>query len=314
MSNKVFILEFLPNELLIELFKYFKTEDLFRIFYNLNFRFNCLIQSLIHLNYSTDKNDHHLSYPYIRTLIINSTITDKLHLFPNVRRLILSYVTDDLISQLNTSILPHLEYLSIDYKVHPYYMSDLRNKIFSNTFPCLKSCYISRMNLLQSLTQTLSLRFLKLNDIDLSIYLSILFACPNLYFLKFKLSIPSKIQSNIVLHRNLKQLIINMNSDYWPWDDHILEDYLLCIPNLEQFRISRSIAREATMINYLQYYDWLSSIVTSHLFLLSRFRFDLYFNRSYGLIENDFQDICRDLESRFFNVYRNRYDSRLIVV
>jgi hypothetical protein len=308
MSNNRFQLEFLPNELLIELFKYFQTEDLFRIFYNLNFRFNYLIQSLIHLSYSTDKHDH-LSYPYIRTLIINSIIIDKLHFFPNVRRLMLNYVTNDLISQLNTDTLPNLEHLSINHKVHPYHMLDLRNKIFSSTFPYLKSCYISRMNSFQSWTQTFSLRFLTLNDIDSSIYLSILSACPNLYFLKFKLSIKSKIQSNLVLHTNLKHLIINMNSDYWPWDDQIFEDYFLCIPNLEQFRISRSIGRDTTMINYLQYYDWLSSIITtSHLFLLDHFRFDLYFNRSCELIASNFEEICCDLKTRFLNIYQNSID------
>jgi len=318
MTNNVFLLEFLPNELIIELFKYFKTFDLFRTFYNLNFRFNCLIQSLPHLIYSTtNKNDNHiLSYPYIRTLIINTTIEDKLYWLPNVRRLILNYVTDDLIYQLNTDILSNLEYLSIDYKVHPFYMSDLRRKIFSNTFPNLKYCYISRIkppDVLQQWTQTLSLRFLKLNDIDSLIYLSILLACPNLYFLKFKLSIKSKIQSNIVLHINLKRLIINMNYDNWPWDDSILEDYLLCVPNLEQFRICRSISRDSNVMNYLQYYDWLSSIISSHLLSLYQFKFDLYLNRSNSLIEFDFQNICHHLKRQFNNVYKGRYQSRLVV-
>jgi len=303
---------------MIELFKYFKTQDLFQTFYNLNLRFNYLIQSLNHLIYSTNKNDDHytLSYPYIRTLIINTPINDKLSCFLNVRRLILDYVTDDLISQLNTYILPNLEYLSIDHKVHPFYMSELNRKIFSNTFFNLKYCYISRIkssNTFQQWTQTLSLNFLKLNNIDSFIYLSILLACPNLYFLKFKLSIQSKIQSNIVLHNNLKRLIININYDDWPWDDNILEDYLLCVPNLEQFRICRSISRDLNVMNYLQYYDWMFSIISSHLSFLYRFRFDLYLNRSYGLVEFDFSDVSCRLKRKFNNVYKGRYQSRLVV-
>jgi hypothetical protein len=318
MTNQVFRLEFLPNELMIQLFKYFQTKELFRIFYNLNFRFNCLIQSLMHLNYSTDEKENSiLSYPFIRTLIINTTIPDQLNSFPNIHRLILDYVTDDLISQLNTNILPSLEYLSINHKVHPFHLSDLRRKIFSNTFPNLKSCYLSRIrlpNTLEQWTETLSLRVLKLNDIDSFIYLSILFACPNLYFLKFKLSIKSKIQSNIVLHTNLKRLIIDMQHDHWPWDDSILEDYLLCVPNLEQFKISRSISRDLYMIDYLQYYDWLSTIISSHLTSLCRFRFELSMNRSQGLIEFDFPDICCELKRKFNNVYKGRYEYRLVVL
>jgi len=99
-------------------------------------------------------------------LIINSPIENELYCFPNVRRLILDYVTDDLITQLNRDILPNLQYLSINHKVHPLYMSDLRTKIFSNIFPNLKYCYISRIkspNILEQWTQTLSLKFLKIN-------------------------------------------------------------------------------------------------------------------------------------------------------
>jgi len=317
MTNKVFVLEFLPNELIIELFQYFTTQDLFQSFYNLNFRFNHLIQSLTHLTYSTNRKDNSiLSYPYIRTLIINAKIQDRLICFPNIRRLILDYVTDDFILQLTKDILPNLEYLSIYHKVHPFSMFDLRSKIFSNTFPNLKYCYISRMKppcSIQQWTQTLSLRCLKVNEINSFIYTSILLACPNLYFLKFKLSIRSKIQSNIVLHTNLKRLIINMTYDDWPWDDTVLEDYLFCVPNLEQFRIYRSIPGDLNIMDYLEGYDWCSSIISSHLLSLYRFQFDLCVRRSNGLIELDFQNICYRLKRIFNNVYKDRYQFRLKV-
>lgn len=319
MINHVFLFEFLPNEIIIESFKYFKTSELFQSFYNLNFRLNSLIQSLTHLIYSTNEYDNHiLSYPYIHTLIIHNTIQDKLNCFPNVRRLILDYVTDDFISQFNSSNLPNLEYLTIEYKVHPFYISDLHRKIFSNTFSKLKFCYLSRIKLperIQPWTSTLSLRFLKLNDIDSFIYISILSTCPNLNYLKFKLSIKSKIQSNIVLHSNLKKLIINMNYDNWPWDDTILKEYLLCLPNLEQFKLSRSISKDLTMINYLENYDWLFSIISSHLLVLYRFKFELYFNRSnISLINFDFLDICFRLKRNFHKIYKGQYQSQLVIV
>ncbi|CAF1411572.1 unnamed protein product [Adineta steineri] len=317
MTNIVFLLEHLPNELIIELLKYFKAQELFQSFYNLNIRFNSLIKSLTHLIYSTKQNDNHiLSYPYIRTLIIDTKIQDQLRYFTNIRRLILDYATDDFISQFNGNILPNLEYLSIYHKIHPFYMPDLRTKIFSNTFPNLKYCYISRMRppcTIQEWTQSLSLRFLKVNEINSFIYTSILQACPNLYFLKFKLPIKSKIQSNIIKHMNLKRLIINMNYDDWPWDDTILEDYFSCVPNLEHFRISRSITIDENTIHYLQCYDWLLGIISSHLFSLYQFKFDLCVNRFNQLNELDFQDICYRLKTKFNNVYHGRYESRLVV-
>ncbi|CAF4578456.1 unnamed protein product [Rotaria sp. Silwood2] len=317
MTNNMLLLENLPNEIIIELFKYIKARDLFQSFYNLNSRFNYLIQSLTHLTYSTDKNDNYtLSYPFICTLIINTKIENKLTCFSNLHRLILDYVTDDLISQLNNNILPNLEYLAISHTVGPFYMPDLRAIIFSNTFSNLKYCYISRMTppyTSREWTQSLSLRFLKVNDIDSSIYISILLACPNLYFLKFKLPKKSKIQSHIVVHTSLKRLIINMHYDEWPWDDSILEDYLSCVPNLEQFRICRSISVDSNTIGYFQCYDWLSTIISKHLLTLDRFKFDLRIKRPSGLIEYDFQDICRCLKKTFNNIFKDRYQSRLVV-
>ena len=316
MTINIFLLEFLPNELIVELFKYFKTQDLFQAFYNLNTRFNYLIHSLTHLTYSTNETDNYPpSYPFIRTLIIDTKIEDRLNCFPHVRRLILDYITDDLISQLNTSILPNLEHLSIYHKVNPLYMPDLRTKVFSNIFPTLKYCYISRMKPpyeIQKWTQSLSLRCLKLTNIDSFIYTSVLTACPNLYYLKFNLLNQSAIQSDIVLHTNLKQLVINMIHDDWPWDDSVIEVYLSCVPNLEQFRIYRSVSGDLNVMDYFQYYDWLLSIISSRLVLLSQFKFVLWIKRFNGLINCPLQDIYYCLERKFNNVYKGRYRSRLV--
>ncbi|UJR32275.1 hypothetical protein I4U23_019740 [Adineta vaga] len=318
MTNQVFLLELLPNELLIELFKYFQTQDLFQAFYNLNFRLNHLIHSLTHLIYSTNQqNDRIQSYPYIRTLIIDTHIHPQLICFPNIRRLSIDYVTDGFISQFNGHVFPFLEFLSVDHKIHPFYMSDLRARIFSNTFPNLKYCSISRMRspcINQEWTQSLSLRYLKFNEIDSIIYTSILTACPNLSVVKFKLPTRSKIQTNFIKHIHLKRLIINMNYDEYPWDDSILESYLLCVPNLEQLKISRSVSSiNSNIMQQLQCYDWLLSIISSHLSKLDRLKFDLCVRRSQELIELNFQDICSQLKRQFYHVYKNRYESRLVV-
>ncbi|CAF2074315.1 unnamed protein product [Rotaria magnacalcarata] len=317
MTNNVFLFESLPNEIIIELFKYLEARDLIQAFYHLNSRFNCLIRSLTHLIYSTNKNDNCiLSYSFIYTLVINTKIEDKLSCFPNIHRIVLDYVTDDLITQFNSQALPYLEYLSVSHKVSPFYMPDLRGKIFSNEFPNLKSCYISRMKpayTLREWTRSPSLRFLKLNDIDASIYTSILLACPNLYYLKFRLPERSKIESNIMLHSNLKRLLINLNHDEWPWDDNVLDGYLACVPNLEKLRINRSVSVDSNVMNFFQHYDWLLPTISKRLLVIDRFEFDFNIKRANGFVEYDLQEISRCLTNKFNNVYRNRFNSRLVI-
>lgn len=317
MSKNGCQLESLPNEIIIEIFRYFETRDLFQAFYNLNHRFNTLVQSLTHLIYSTNKTDNlPISYPFIYTLVINTSVENTLTCFPNVHRIILDYVTDNLMTQLNSRVLPYLEYLSISHKVSPFYMPDLRGKIFSNAFPNLKYCYISRMKpayTLREWTQSSSLRYLKVNEIDASVYTSILLACPNLYFFKFKLPTRLKLEPNNVSHTNLKRLVINMNYDEWPWDDTILEGYLLCVPNLEEFRVSRSISVDSNIMNSFQSYDWLLSIISKYLLLLNQFIFDLSVKRSNGFIEYDHGKICQCFKTKFNNVYKGRFQSRLVI-
>ncbi|CAF4232901.1 unnamed protein product [Rotaria socialis] len=227
----------------------------------------------------------------IQIELINTKLEDKLSCFPNIHRILLDYVTDDLITQFNSQVLPCLEYLSVSHKVSPFYMPDLRGKIFSNGFPNLKSCYISRMKpayTLREWTRSPSLRFLRLNDIDASIYTSILLACPNLYYLKFRLPERSKIESNIVLHSNLKRLLINLNHDEWPWDDNFLDGYLACVPNLEKLRINRSVSVDSNVMNFLQHYDWLLSTISKRLLVIDRFEFDFNVKRTNGFTENRF--------------------------
>lgn len=317
MSNQPFPLELLPNELLIELFKYFPLRDLFQSFYDLNSRLNHLIHSLLHLTYTTDRGDHPVAaYPYVRTLIVDAKIPQQLISFPRIQRLKLDYVTDDFLAQFNGRTLPHLEYLSIDHKIHPCYMSALRAKIFSPCFPNLRYCYLSRMKPPSSAevwTQSLSLRSLKLNDINASVFVSVLRACPNLISLKFKLPTRSTIDTDAMKHARLKRLIINMHYDDWPWDDSVLEGFLLCVPHLEQLRMLRSISNESTMVHYLQSYEWLSTMLRNHLPMLHRLQFDLRVHRSQELTEMDSQDVCNRWMNQFQRLHRSRYASRLVI-
>ena len=149
MSDNPSRLELLPNELLIDIFEYFHPQDLFRVFYNLNIRFNILLQSLHHLSLTVSTNNcvEDEFIPYIRTLIVNRAIDIDLNRFNQIRSLILRYPTDKLLAQLNGNILPHLEHLCVNH-MHISVLNlipDLCDKIFSNNFPKLKSCYLLEM-------------------------------------------------------------------------------------------------------------------------------------------------------------------------
>ncbi|CAF5165164.1 unnamed protein product, partial [Rotaria sp. Silwood1] len=88
-------LEILPNEILIHIFQYFDARDLFQTFYNLNFRFNRLLQSLKYLSLtmlkynSNEIHDYNIFAPYIYTLVIDYAVDIDLNQFVNLHRLIL---------------------------------------------------------------------------------------------------------------------------------------------------------------------------------------------------------------------------------
>ena len=109
-------LEFLPNEILLKLFQYFNARDLFGAFYNLNIRINELIQSFgdLHLVFQMKQSgdeDNLFSF-YVHTLVIESNIDVYLNYFPNTRRLKMESVSKNILFQLNSNILPHLEHLT----------------------------------------------------------------------------------------------------------------------------------------------------------------------------------------------------------
>ncbi|CAF1511023.1 unnamed protein product [Adineta steineri] len=77
-------LECLANEILIDLFEYFKIEDLFHTFYNVNYRFNILLLKYFHSYHldfqSVSKSNLHVIctkyLPLIRNQIISLRFSD----------------------------------------------------------------------------------------------------------------------------------------------------------------------------------------------------------------------------------------------
>src|SRR5690242_14577271 len=108
--------ENLPNELLTDIFKNLDARNLFRGFYNLNYRLNQLIQSfqylhlVFHMNQSNviKTNDEIFSY-YVHTLIVDPWINFNLKHFPNVHRLKLDNPIPQVLEQLKPDIMPYLE-------------------------------------------------------------------------------------------------------------------------------------------------------------------------------------------------------------
>jgi len=119
MSSKSLRLEQIPNEILIDIFQYFDARDLFRIFYNLNIRFNTLIKSFHHLNlifhmefFIDNQIDNNYIFPfYVHTLIVGRVININLKQFSNIYCLKLECPLKRVLAQLNSNTV-HLNWFS----------------------------------------------------------------------------------------------------------------------------------------------------------------------------------------------------------
>ncbi|CAF2529133.1 unnamed protein product [Rotaria sp. Silwood2] len=317
MNENFLTFESLLNEVLINIFKYLNTSDIFQSFYNLNFRFNSLIQSLnnLHLTISEDNQsiDINLFSSYIHSLITIGNVDINLHHFKNVRRLILHYPTNKLLKQLDVDILPYLEYLSIPDVL--FDMSSIYQKIFSNTFPNLKFCNLFGFETIETIlkwTQISSLRILKIGLIDFHVYKAILSACPNLYYLQLKMFQSYLKLSHIQTHSNLKKLEIYSEISDWHYNDQLIDIFLGCVSNLEQLSIYRSISI-SKLVDLIPDYDWLASIIAIRLPLLRYFILCLHLEYHLEFIEFISTETRRQLRKFFLNAHKNRYQSRFII-
>ncbi|UJR14520.1 hypothetical protein I4U23_001516 [Adineta vaga] len=317
MNNTSSKLELLSNELLINIFSYLNTSDLFQSFYNLNIRLNSLIQSLktLHLTLSenTDSIYNHSFFSHIHSLIFIGNVDIELHQFPNIRRLTLQYPSNNLLNQLHDSNLSHLEYLSIPDIL--FGMSSIYQQIFSNTFPNLKSCNLFGFETIETIlpwTQTRSLHILKIGFIDFHVYKSLLSSCPNLHSLQLKMFQSYLKLSNIQEHFNLKKLEIHSEITDWRYNDQLIDMFLGCVSNLEQLIIYRSISI-SKLTELICDYDWLASILTIRLPLLKSLHFCLNVEYHFESIQSITIGLRRQLKECFSNAHQNRYQSRFII-
>src|SRR5579871_6114320 len=115
--NYLIRLEDLPNELLIDIFKYIDVRTLYCSFYNLNYRFNILLKSLTQLClvlWSLKDNDNYddLFASRVHTLVVHNDVSFTLSRYINVRHIVLYNSKHDQISQIMNEGF-HLERISL---------------------------------------------------------------------------------------------------------------------------------------------------------------------------------------------------------
>ena len=155
----------------------------------------------------------------------------------------------------------------------------------------------------------MQLRFLRVERIDLSSYQAILSTCPNLYFLRFHPQYFVEKSSIRNSHGNLRQMILDLDSFVCPLQDYDLDDYLSCVPNLEQLSIYRK--KEDILLSLYLDYNWQAASIERYLPLLRQFRYHLHIYSSKEWLDSNSEQIRSCLEADFQRKHSNRYQSKL---
>ncbi|CAF3849172.1 unnamed protein product [Adineta steineri] len=312
-------LENLPNELLIDIFKYLDIRRLYRSFYNLNDRINNLLESLnqLYLVIWSLKDDHYddLFASRVHTLVVHFNVSYNLSRYNNVRHLVLFHSKHDQISQvmINGS---HLETMSLISPRCFYTTFGFHEMIFSNKFPYLKSCHLTNVyspsfQLRQlSWSQSPFLRSLHISSHDSLIHVAILNACPNLHSLHLSLFQLDHTPLDVKPHENLKKMKFILNNLIWPLDNTIFETFFCSMPYLERLIIQRS-ATIPEMLSDLLQFDWLSKVITQHLSYLKQFIFYLHFINSNKMDQSEFNKVICQIQTNFVNNFHNYRHYRL---
>lgn len=308
-------LESLPNEILIDLYEYFDVRELENQFYNLNFRFNSLLKSLSHLTlYFQNPHDNSIDYhtifsSQIYTIKIYSQQNINLKQFFNLHRLTLYLPTDEQIFQIQTESFPYLEYLSISFTIAKSSICYLYQKIFSNGFPLLKSCFLSGCEYPLDTTewnQSPNLEYLYIK----SNYSSVLTSCSNLYFLNLTLSTLYDLSIPLKPHFKLKRLKLILTSIVWFEDEKNFEILFLSIPTIERLSLHKLFSI-INSLDLLLNYDWLSTILNRCLPLLKQMNYYLYIFNLFNIDQTDMNKILPKIHEHFSIIYQNQSDFHL---
>lgn len=316
MKNDDARLEYLPNEIFMEIFRYCDARDIFHAFDRLNIRLTNLLQSLDDLRLSMRKPlPLSLNLHQIQTLTIDRYTHLELKDYPNIHHLKLIRPTVDQLEQLESVNLSHLEHLYIHTELSDRFHLDLFDrynhgyKIFSNGFPHLQSCCLIHTDLTFIVTQTVQsphLRSLQVGLLSFKSYQGILAACPNLHSLRFIFPRFGGKPLAKALHPNLRRLIIDLDSQINASGDYDFKDYLSCLANLTNLSINQKIL--TADLNRYQECQWFAPSIPSELSSSFRFHYHLFIG---SITEHD-MEILNQLETNFDRVHNYRYQAKLI--
>ena len=240
MSSRV---EDLPNELLLEVFEYLDTRDLYRSFWGLNDRLNELLQSLKNLSLILEKNDPILIEIFASRIVrleLNTWHEIDLSRFTNLKWLKLSRTTRNQVTKIRPIFVPKLVYLSLSLAFDFWSSTQLAQDVFSNAFPSLRHADLGRIDIPYTHSWALSphLRSVYVCSSDPIIVPLILAACPRLHRLQvqifgdsLRIDLPS-----LRLNHPLKRFTFSDSYGIVALND--LNLILTYVPNVESLRIT----------------------------------------------------------------------------
>ncbi|CAF4825316.1 unnamed protein product, partial [Rotaria sp. Silwood1] len=287
-------LEYLPNEVLLEIFDYIQLNDLIRAFYNLNNRVNSILFSSnihLHILYPDDINKNSINQKILFDFINRKKFIARLRLsndkklpeyefirFSYIRSLILDTPTSKHIQMILPEIFPRLEYLRVGYASAKTELSKLHQYIFSNAFPLLKKCSLNNVNEYKSWTGSPTIRSLGIwSDNPRLVIERVLYVSMKLISFHLFLNWPSTyltLDDHIIQqHTNLKCLKLHL---YGYWTLEKLDSFLAYIPTIKILDLYSSYF-DTYMIHFQWNFKELAYIFLCRLPNLSYFNCDLIF-------------------------------------
>ena len=270
--------ESLANEVLLELLGYVDIRTLYRSVWGLNWRLNCLIQSLNGFSLVARKNDEPLIELFASQIVrlkiedpSNIDLTPLVHL----ERLIVEEANEDQVEQIQAELMPNLTYLSLSVKSECDSLSELADQVFSNEFPLLNHAQLGNFDSYyfpQSWSGSPHLRSVCLVNLQSDLIPFIFVSCPNLQYLKVHLPNDDEDHVNIVPRSTgpghpLKRFVLSADPDLWHNTD--IDSLLTHVPYVERFELdlwhSMTIVRLlALLVQRLQHLKKFDCFITVH--------------------------------------------------
>jgi hypothetical protein len=144
------LFEHLPNEILLDVFEFIDTGDLYRGFWSLNTRFDDILLSLKNLSLIMEKNDRSLVAVFasrIARLEVNTWHEIDLSRFSSLQSLTIRRTTRIQVQQIRPNIIPNLVYLSLSLAFDFWSSAQLAQDVFSNGFPSLRHADLGRVDI-----------------------------------------------------------------------------------------------------------------------------------------------------------------------